>query len=91
MDHLARTNLKSDDDVVILPTPWAPPSAALGVGKVAHANQKNIELKDGRIFDFSLGIGLNTTGYIARITPEHLKVLKMLLSNTACDQLHKAS
>jgi hypothetical protein len=78
MDQTPGDDLKPDDEVAILPTLGAPPSAVLEVAKIAQTEPLYVRLRDGRIFALHSGIGLNTTGCIARVTHEHRKILKML-------------
>jgi hypothetical protein len=78
MDQTPGYDLKPDDEVAILPTLGAPPGGVLEVAKIAHAEPLYVQLQDGRMFAIHSGMGLNTTGCIARVSHEHRKILKML-------------
>jgi hypothetical protein len=71
-------NLKPNEEVAILPTVTAPPSAVLEIVRIAISDRLHLHLPDGRIFAIDSGLGINTSGHIVRVTSEHRKVMRML-------------
>jgi hypothetical protein len=71
-------NLKPNEEVAILPTVTAPPSAVLEIVRIAIADRLHLHLHDGRIFAIDSGLGLNTSGHIVCVTSEHRKVMRMM-------------